>query len=348
MSVNLVNQTDASLAPIAGATLYADAPVGSIQAYGGATSPQGWLLCQGQSLLRTDYPELFAVIGTSFGSADSTHFNIPDLRDKFLEGASATNIAGSTMSAGLPDIQGSIRLSTGAVMDPNDTSGTYGTGAFEDPIVTSSDWRTVDAGISSLANAQVGQHFMASDSNAIYGNSNTVQPPAVCVNYIIKATTISLPSDFEDAVDEKFTADNSTLKDSTPTQNSVKPITSGGVYSSLADLTYQAIRNVALDSSATPFASLTTKDIQCGLLHIITFVAVLKVGQSFGDTKVATLPFNITASSYFAMSCWKSDAGLMGYIKTNGEIYMAGYNTSSSNAFELRGSCIVTTSTVYK
>ena len=106
MSVNQVNQTTGALSLIAGGTLYADAPVGSIQAYGGATSPQGWLLCQGQSLLRTDYPELFAVIGTSFGSVDSTHFNIPDLRDKFPEGASNTNTLGSAKSAGLPNITG--------------------------------------------------------------------------------------------------------------------------------------------------------------------------------------------------------------------------------------------------
>lgn len=132
------------------------------------------------------------------------------------------------------------------------------------------------------------------------------------------------------------------------TNGNMNPVTSNAVYDRIADLTYYAKRSIALDSSATPFASLTTVDVQLGLLHIITFVAVLKTSQAFGDTKVATLPFSITANTYFSMSCWKSDAGMMGYIKSNGEIYMAGYNISTANAFELRGSCIVTTSTVYK
>jgi len=46
--------------------------------------PSVWLPCNGQGLLRTEYPELFAVIGTAFGAGDITHFNIPDLRGQTL------------------------------------------------------------------------------------------------------------------------------------------------------------------------------------------------------------------------------------------------------------------------
>ncbi len=38
------------------------------------------LACDGTSYLRTDYPSLFAAIGTTHGSADGTHFNVPDMR----------------------------------------------------------------------------------------------------------------------------------------------------------------------------------------------------------------------------------------------------------------------------
>ena len=199
MSVNKVTSTG-DLEPIAGATYYSDAPIASILPYGGATSPQGWLLCQGQSLLRTDYPELFAVIGTSFGSVDSTHFNIPDLRDKFPEGASNTNTLGSAKSAGLPNITGNASLgyndsSAIGIMTRN------ANGAFVTQKDGSTYWSGPAANIGTYDNSF---HFDASRSNSIYGKSTTVQPPAVCVNYIIKATTISLPSDFEDAVDEKI------------------------------------------------------------------------------------------------------------------------------------------------
>lgn len=51
--------------------------------------PDKWLLCEGQSLLRDDYPDLFDLIGTTYGSADGTHFNIPDFRMRSPMGAGA-------------------------------------------------------------------------------------------------------------------------------------------------------------------------------------------------------------------------------------------------------------------
>ena len=44
----------------------------------------GWLVCDGRSLLRTQYPTLFSVIGTDFGNVDSTHFNLPDYTSKVI------------------------------------------------------------------------------------------------------------------------------------------------------------------------------------------------------------------------------------------------------------------------
>ena len=69
---------------------------GEIRIFGGASAPNGWLLCQGQSLLRTDYAALYAIIGTTFGSADGTHFSLPDLRDNVPVGASTGKGLGST------------------------------------------------------------------------------------------------------------------------------------------------------------------------------------------------------------------------------------------------------------
>lgn len=69
-------------------------PVGSIIAHGTAEPPPGYLACAGQSLSRDDYPDLFAAIGTSWGSSseadgaqeDGTRFNLPDLSGRFLRG----------------------------------------------------------------------------------------------------------------------------------------------------------------------------------------------------------------------------------------------------------------------
>lgn len=82
MSFNEVNQSTAELTQIAGSTLtsvYADAPIGAISAYGGDTAPTGWLICDGSAISRTTYADLYAVIGTKFGAGDgSTTFNLPD------------------------------------------------------------------------------------------------------------------------------------------------------------------------------------------------------------------------------------------------------------------------------
>ena len=54
--------------------------IGTIQMYAGATAPNGWFLCNGQAISRTTYADLFAVIGTTYGSGNgSTTFNLPNL-----------------------------------------------------------------------------------------------------------------------------------------------------------------------------------------------------------------------------------------------------------------------------
>lgn len=65
-------------------------PVGVVLPYGGSSAPTDWLLCDGASYLRADYPDLFDKIGTTFGSADGTHFNVPDMRGRVPVGYAAS------------------------------------------------------------------------------------------------------------------------------------------------------------------------------------------------------------------------------------------------------------------
>jgi microcystin-dependent protein len=60
-------------------------PTGSIFPYGGSTEPPYWLLCDGREVLRSTYPELFAVVGHSFGAPPSgtgSYFLLPDFRGR--------------------------------------------------------------------------------------------------------------------------------------------------------------------------------------------------------------------------------------------------------------------------
>lgn len=56
-------------------------PIGTIMQYAGFTAPQGYLLCEGQALSKTDYAELYAIIGNYFGGTE-TEFYLPDLRER--------------------------------------------------------------------------------------------------------------------------------------------------------------------------------------------------------------------------------------------------------------------------
>lgn len=80
-------------------------PVGAMTMFGGAAAPDGWVLCNGASLLRAGtYADLFAVIGVTFGSADGTHFNVPDMRGIFPRGAGVNGTlsdAGGTAFTGV-------------------------------------------------------------------------------------------------------------------------------------------------------------------------------------------------------------------------------------------------------
>lgn len=68
-------------------------PVGTVVDFAAATVPTGWLLCAGQSVNRADYPDLFAAIGTTYGSASGSTFNLPDCRGRVTAGVDS-NVGG--------------------------------------------------------------------------------------------------------------------------------------------------------------------------------------------------------------------------------------------------------------
>jgi microcystin-dependent protein len=45
---------------------------------------RGWLKCDGSSISRSQYSALFAIIGTTYGSVDGSHFNLPNCNGRVL------------------------------------------------------------------------------------------------------------------------------------------------------------------------------------------------------------------------------------------------------------------------
>ena len=148
-------------------------PVGAFMPYAADTPPEGWLKCDGSAVSRTTYSALFAKIGTKYGSGDgSKTFNLPNFINRTFWGGSSS---GAVKEAGLPNITGTISNFTAANV--------VKTGAFSG----STSQPEAYIGTSLWSGYLISPSFKASNSNAIYGKSSTVQPPAlttiICIKY---------------------------------------------------------------------------------------------------------------------------------------------------------------------
>lgn len=88
--------------------------VGMIFMYAGATIPSNYMLCDGRELLKTAYPQLFKVIGITYGeSADKLKFKIPDLRGKFVRCVGGSAFAlGVKQGDAIRNIKGVLKINT--------------------------------------------------------------------------------------------------------------------------------------------------------------------------------------------------------------------------------------------
>lgn len=81
-------------------TRHDDDTIGDLVHTAKATVGAGTLQCNGASLLRTDFPNLFAKIGTTWGAVDGTHFTLPDYvtNNRFLRAAGGSLAVATTQS----------------------------------------------------------------------------------------------------------------------------------------------------------------------------------------------------------------------------------------------------------
>lgn len=101
----------------------------------------------------------------------------PDYRDRFPQGAGGKYKCGQKIEAGLPNITGGTRPH-GSMAFPNG----YGWGCFQ----TKLDAGSPNGIGSGSSDSHYSFYFDASNSNSIYGSSDTVQPASCCVYFIMK------------------------------------------------------------------------------------------------------------------------------------------------------------------
>lgn len=151
-------------------------PVGSIIMWYGQTLPTNWIYCNGQTLLKKNYPELFNVIMGS--SSTESEFTIPDLRNRFPLGASSGTAIGNKGGE-------STHVLTTAEM-PSHTHGwsmKYGASNGTALPWGSSGW----AG--TWANTDSTQYPPLVIDSAGSGTAHNNMPPYVAVYYIMKASS---------------------------------------------------------------------------------------------------------------------------------------------------------------
>ena len=83
------SEFDGEFSSLAGVPNSAITPSGVISIFAGNTAPDGYLICDGSEVSRTEYADLFAVIGTTYGEGDgATTFNLPNLQGRVPLGIS--------------------------------------------------------------------------------------------------------------------------------------------------------------------------------------------------------------------------------------------------------------------
>jgi microcystin-dependent protein len=78
--VNIIKST--VLPPLQQVALYSQALIGDLKYSARSNDHLGWLVCNGRTIQRTQYPALYEVIGDSFGSTNSNNFLLPDFRGR--------------------------------------------------------------------------------------------------------------------------------------------------------------------------------------------------------------------------------------------------------------------------
>jgi len=82
---------------------------GLIVPWSSASTPSGFLDCDGSNVSRSTYSALFAVIGTTYGSGDgSSTFTLPNLTDRTVIGKSGTKALASTGGANAVTSTGNV------------------------------------------------------------------------------------------------------------------------------------------------------------------------------------------------------------------------------------------------
>lgn len=198
-------------------------PTGIVEMFAGSTAPNGWLICDGSSISRTTYSDLFKVIGTTYGAGNSNNtFTLPDMRGRMPIGVgTGSGLTARTLAAtagaetvtlsesNLPShthtatvgTQSANHTHTGTSGDQSvththwfsHTAGTSGSYGLFDSATASSSGMPNTGGIqqnhthSTTTGTESANHtHSVTNSNTGSGTPFSIMPPSIVINFIIK------------------------------------------------------------------------------------------------------------------------------------------------------------------
>jgi len=170
-------------------------PPGTVVSFAGNTAPDGWLLCNGSAINRTEYSALFAAIGTVHGVGDgSTTFNLPNTQGLVPRGVGSQSFSGRSKSGGtlgqkledqMQRIVGSISIGTA---DNNERSAFRGnSGIFSRSL--SASGASPSSGSSTSTGRTATIDTFTNSGGVVRASSDTngeTRPSSIAFNFIIK------------------------------------------------------------------------------------------------------------------------------------------------------------------
>jgi microcystin-dependent protein len=170
-------------------------PTATIVPWSDSSVPSGFLECDGSAVSRSTYADLFAIVGTTYGSGDgSTTFNVPDLQDNVAVGKSGTKNLASTGGANTVTSTGNVGGSTANATLSTAQLASHAHGLNENNSGPGNDTRfdmnqpgAVSPGSArNSRNAGSGSGHSHNMSASFSGDATSVLQPYLTVIYIIK------------------------------------------------------------------------------------------------------------------------------------------------------------------
>lgn len=125
----------------------------------------GWLVCDGRSLKRSDYPNLYAVIGTTFGNPGSGMFSLPNPQDRVLGVTGSSHTCGATVGEETHTLTVN-ELPSHTHSGTTDTAGSHNHGGTTGETGSAPESETVASGSGSIvAGSNTHQHTISTDGS---------------------------------------------------------------------------------------------------------------------------------------------------------------------------------------